>query len=385
MAVNIYKPVQSSIFSDNTVRTSQTVQGLDLSYTKCDREPSVPATDGWKANYFSSFNLPYTLAAMPSGDTSSSYMGAHNTELYQLNVESIVICPIPESYYSEMIDGRTVVMEVPQAMGGSISAKTVVSSTYSNLTLKSDNILLGENVAFLFSDDINTPFTGTTQEGGIVHSANTSWEVTSYLNRPTAIRFTQLSSSDYASDARVWATVKTALGVPNGYPTIGNQGKGYNYDIPVGFIALDKGYIVFTHPDIVNNIPFSSGTQIHYDSDGAGVVTGDAGSSVDLIAFTGSTGTTNSTVDFTDVSYEHKMSVVCLALPGEFYMSNNKTWNYSANYAIYQANQTDYDSIYITQVGLYNSQQDLIAIAKFDRPIEKTYTNIINFNLEINM
>ena len=387
---NNYKPVQSSIFSNNTTRAIKTLDGVDLSYTKCSRNPADVTADGWKANYFMSLNLPYVLSELPSGDTSTSYVAAHNPELYQLNVDEIVICPIPESYYSELIDGRTLVMSVPQASGATLSAKTVVSSFYTNNdNYTNSNILLGQNVAFLFSNDINLPFTGTTGNGTILHSGNTTWESSTYLTRPPAVKYSQLLIDDYGTDGRLWSDVNLALDTPNGYPSVNNVQTGYNYDMPVGFINLDKGIIVYTHPDIVNNIPFSAGTQMHFDSDGAGVIDGVAGTSEDFICFTGTStstsGTTGSTANFTDISINYKMNVVCLALPGEFFMSTNKTWNYSGNYTIWQNQQTDYDSIYVTEIGLFNQFNDLIAIAKFDRPIEKSYTNIINFNLEINM
>jgi len=383
---NNYKPVQSSIFSNNKTRTAKTLEGSDLTYTKCYRSPVDATTNGWKANYFMSLNLPYTLSDLPSGNTSTSRVAAFNPELYQLNVDEIVICPIPESYYSELIDGRTIEMEVPQASGATLSAKTVVSSFYSsNAEYTKSNILLGQNIAFLFSDDINLPYTGTTAAGQTTHSGNTTWESSSYLTRPPAVKYSQLSVTDYGTDTRTWGDVKLALGVPNGYPSINNTQTGYNYDIPVGFVSLDKGIIVLTHPDIVSNIPFSAGTKVHFDSDGTSVVEGAAGTSEDFICFTGTTGTTSSTASFTDISINYKMNVVCLALPGEFFMSTNKTWNYSANYVTWQNQLTDYDSIYITEIGLFNQLEELIAIAKFDRPVEKNYTNIINFNLEINM
>ena len=381
------KQIETYVSSDVETRTSQTINGVNLSYTKCERSPAVPATDGWKSNYFKSFNLPYQADQLVSGFTGTGLLAANKPHLYQLNVDSIVICPIPPSYYNEVIDGRTIEMEIPQHGVGAISAKTVVSSTYNTLTKKQNSELLGDNIAFLFSDDLNTPFQGTTNGGNVSHAANTTWEVSSYINRPPAVAFDQLETVDYASDTRAWDGVSLAVNIINGYPTINYLGKGYNYDIPVGFAVLDKGYIVLTHTGITENIPWTAGTQMHYDGDGSGVAGGSnfSAAAEQYICFTGTTGTTSSTVTLTDLNTEYKTNVVCLAMPGEFYISTNNTWEYAVNYQTYVDGDTNFDSIYISEIGLYNTNSELVAVAKLDVPTEKRYTSILNFNLEINM
>jgi hypothetical protein len=49
-------------------------------------------------------------------------------------------------------------------------------------------------------------------------------------------------------------------------------------------------------------------------------------------------------------------------------------------------NQTNgFESVYVTEVGLYNRLSELVAVAKLSEPLEKTYTNIINFTLNIDV
>ncbi len=86
-----------------------------------------------------------------------------------------------------------------------------------------------------------------------------------------------------------------------------------------------------------------------------------------------------------DLNVAFKTSVVCLSMPREFFVSMNTTWNLVNNIEEMEAETFNFDSIYVTQVGLYNRNLDLIAVAKMDRPTEKTYTNIITFNLELDV
>jgi hypothetical protein len=49
-------------------------------------------------------------------------------------------------------------------------------------------------------------------------------------------------------------------------------------------------------------------------------------------------------------------------------------------------NQTNgFESVYVTEVGMYNRLTELVAVAKLSEPLEKTYTNIINFTLNIDV
>jgi hypothetical protein len=357
-----YKPIQSLISTRQEDTLFTAVTGSDLIYTKCNRGE----LSSKEANYFISFNLPHTQSMLPTGST----LSLQKPELQQLNVDEVVICPIPSNYYNEIIDGRSVTFTVPQI--GS-TTKTIVSSTYSQLTKFENSPLLGNNIAYLFSDDINLPRTGTTGGGNTSVLSRASWNVQPFVNRPAAHPYKDIQSSDVNTDQRPWSGVNLAVEVSEIYPTNTNQ--GYNYDIPVGFVVLDKGFVVFTHPDIVNNIPWDEG----FDSTGAANIS----SGTTDIHFTG--GTAFSEVTFTDININFRTSVVCLALPGEFVFTSNPSWNLNYNLQELQNGTNGFDSVQVTEIGLYNKNNELIAVAKVDRPIEKTYTNLITFNLEIDV
>jgi hypothetical protein len=107
-------------------------------------------------------------------------------------------------------------------------------------------------------------------------------------------------------------------------------------DTIVGIAYLDKGILVITHPAIVNN--FST--------------------------------VTATTVSFGSVSTVVQQNITCLANRGEFGTSTNPTFTIS-------------DSPRITEVGLYDASNNLIAIAKTDRQLVKKINDF--FALSINL
>ena len=362
-----FKPITSIISTRQENSTLRTVNASALTYTLCDRTNLTSA----EANYFSSFRLPYTQSKL----STISNLSLQNPELQQLNVDNIVLVPIPifnvagDNVHNEMMDGRSITFTVPHS--GITSAMTVVSSTYSQLTKFQDSTLLGNNIAFLFADDINLPRTGTTNAGNISGSTRTTWDVSPFINRPQAHAYSDLSVNDINTDQRPWTGVNLAVTVLEKYPTNTNQ--GYNYDVPVGFVALDKGFMVLTHPDLVNNIPWDIGYDLHTNAQNSGTTN---------IYFTD---TLTSKVTFTDIDINFRTSVVCLALPTEFVFSSNLSWNLPFNILERDNNTHGYDSVQVTEIGLYNKKDELIAVAKTDIPVEKTYTNLITFNLDIDV
>ena len=365
MASSFYKPVTSTISTRREESTLIDLNGSGLSYSLCDR---TIGTDK-NTNYFMSFNLPVTYSALPSGST----LALSSPEIFQINVDRAVIVPIPRDYYNELIDGRSITFKVPQLSGTTdMSAKTVVSSTYSTLQKKDSDIFLGSNIAFLFSDDINLPYTGRTG-GATYQSATTTWNASLYTDRPAAIPYSDLTSVDIFTDKRPNASINYAVPVTSTYPTNTNQ--GYNYDIPVGFVCLDKGFMILTHPSIVDNIPWGQGVeQISNVANTTSATTN--------IYFTS---TTKSDVTFMDINVNFKTSVVCIGLPGEFYFTSNPSWDLNKNAQEFNSGTNNFDSLYLTEIGLYNGKGELVAIAKLSEPVEKNYTNLITFNLDIDV
>ena len=369
MANDPYKPITSIISTRQEQSTFTTLNDSGLTYTLCDKTDLLSR----EANYFISFRVPHNESQLDTGST----LSLQSPELQQINVDNIVVSPIPREYYNEMIDGRSVTFKVPQLSGStSLSAMTVVSSTYSQLEKFQNSVLLGNNIAFLFADDINLPRVGTINGGTTDFLPRTTWEVTPFVNRPQAHAYNDLQPSDINTDQRAWSGVSKAVQVQEKYPTNTNQ--GYNYDIPVGFVCLDKGFLVLTHPDIVDNIPWAQGAEQYTNTPNIGVSSGTTD-----IYFSG--GAATSQVTFNDIDINFRTSVVCLALPTEFTFSTNPSWNLAFNLQELQNNTNGFDPVQVTEIGLYNRNSELIAVAKMDRPVEKTYTNLITFNLDIDV
>lgn len=379
-------PVESSKSIKRQDTTTVSLSNAQLSYTLADRT-QLSEKNG---NFFSSFSIPATYNTMASGNT----IALLNPELLQLNVDKIIIIPISENNFSEYIDGRSITLKVPQ---WGDTYKTIVSTFYSDNLM---NQKLGDspigmfgpnNVSFLFSDEINKPYTGYTGNKTVQHNTVNSWDPTlKFTDRPSAVAYNELEVADCDTDTRPWSSVKQAISVTQAYPrSVASASNGYNYDIPVGFVSLDKGYIILTHPEIVNNIPWTSGSTtytpgIGQASAGEHIINGSnagATSGTTNIVFTSST----STLRYEDISIRYLTSITCIAKVGQFYLSNNPTWPMTDNLNEQQAGGTGFDPIHVSQIGLYNDVNELIAVAKLDRPIEKTYDNSIVFTLEIDV
>jgi hypothetical protein len=375
------KKVDSYVALQRESSSPKSISESELKYTLCDRDDLTNN----KGNYFISFNLPYKSSKLPT----SSNLSLKFPELQQMNVDQIVIVPIPSSEYSEFIDGRTISMTVPvsgSSTPGELSGVTLVSSSYtSGKPLKSESsILLGDNIAFLFSDDINTPYTGKTRNDigdEVDNSLNLSWNPTGdYRDKPGAVSYSEVKDF-YNTDQRTNGNF--AVSVDAGYP---DNRDGYNYDIPCGFAVLDKGYVVITHPQIVNNIPWSSG----FTESGPYIEDSNVASKTDIY-FTGQSladsNSEGSILSFQDIDTSFKMTSVCIAMPKEFYISNNPTWDREKAISQLRDNEdlVNYDDIYITEVGLYNALGELIAMAKLSEPVLKTYVNVVTFEINLEM
>lgn len=119
-----------------------------------------------------------------------------------------------------------------------------------------------------------------------------------------------------------------------------NSNLGLTADTAVGIAFLDKGILVITNPTIVSN----------YDS----------------------TTATGATVTFNSVSTNVFQNITCIANRGEFGGSTNPTFSTS-------------DTPRISEIGLYDSFGNLIAVGKTDRHITKNVNEIKVFNVKISL
>ena len=94
-----------------------------------------------------------------------------------------------------------------------------------------------------------------------------------------------------------------------------------------------------------------------------------------------------SEVTYKDLNTEFQMSSVCVAMPREFYISNNQTWNRAL--ALAELNEQtgiiNIESVWVTEVGLFNALGELVAVSKLSEPVEKNYTNVLTFTLNVKL
>lgn len=116
---------------------------------------------------------------------------------------------------------------------------------------------------------------------------------------------------------------------------------GHVADTAVGVVYLDKGLIVITHPQIANNyFPY--------------------------------THSASTVVNYSSVATAVSQNITCIAGRGEFGFSNNNTFTIT-------------DVPRITEIGLYDAEGDLIAIAKSDRHIIKPVNQFLSFGVKITL
>lgn len=144
-----------------------------------------------------------------------------------------------------------------------------------------------------------------------------------------------------------WATgfgdVKPfSLGKKELYNLRTNSNLNLTADTVCGVAYLDKGILVITNPTIVND----------YDE-----------------SFSGVTGTS---VTINSVSTDVVQNITCVAGRGEFATSSNPTWSTG-------------DPVRISELGVYDNLNRLIAYGKFDRHIEKTSDGFMAFGINIRM
>ena len=125
------------------------------------------------------------------------------------------------------------------------------------------------------------------------------------------------------------------------YNIVTNVNTSKVVDKPVGIAYLDKGFIVITEPTIVDSYNTS---------------------------FSGATGTS---ITFDTVRNKVSQSITCIANRGEFGVSNNPTWRAG-------------DVPRVTEVGLFDASNTLIAIGKLNKTYEKPANDFVAFNITIN-
>jgi len=365
----------------------KTTTGTSLTFTAVQRDPDNGRPF---SNLYSSFKLPLT-----SGQSTTYNSTWVDSGMSGLNQSDVIVVSIGDNQYGELIDGRTIKFQIPTIAtnGNLLKVTTLYSSYYEPKPFSSDNSeqasyfgarriegnpvgspeLASTNIAFLFSDDTKVPTLATSNAN--ISNWSDGWQTGVVPNGYNGGNVDTFRFTDTVS--------------------VSNTPKAYaqTADSPVGICYLDKGFMVITDPTIVSNFNYSAGTQ-----DGT-VGYGSASSGFTNLYYTASTSASSQYYTF---EKEWVLNVNIVADSGEFYITENQSAS-DGSRPYYGAGGkdtgmefktpfgdvnkiwdiSDISSTFITEVGLYDAQNRLLAVAKPDRPIEKPKNTPVTLTLKM--
>lgn len=257
-----------NILSETIQNGVNTITGSSITNVVINRNDFN--TDSY-VNLFYTFGLPLNVAnELLFTGTTNLNGGFSDTAYSALAKTNILVLGIDNSVYGEMIDGKSVNVSLPTTAGtyniySTFQNKNTPLNTedarYNETSLQSAKI--GNNIAFLFSDEILRP------NGG---DPTLSWSTGSNTNKPFSTN--QKSLFNYQTNSNLNLTADTIVGV----------------------VYLDKGLVVITDPNIVSAYTASS------------------------LATTSAT-----SITFNSISTSIYQNITCIADRGEFGASTNLT------------------------------------------------------------
>jgi len=272
---DLYKPVgigSSDVIERQSYLSTITLSGDSLQFDVINR---TDYTSDPLVNLFSTFGLPLTVNDLNKYTNLSNNSGGYSdTALSGLSNDEILVISIPNTQYGELIDGKTIKLDitsggVPYTCYGTYQRSNLSKGEHdANIRETSSNItpVIGDNIVLLFSDTVKKPNGDTSK----------SWSTGFGNAKPYSLGGKEL------------------------FNYISNTSQGYNVDIPIGIAYIDKGFIVITNDDIVSE-------------------------------FTVSTESSATTVTYNSVTTDISKSIVCDALISEFRESTNPTFTSGVN------------------------------------------------------
>lgn len=338
-----------------------------------------------------------------------------------------LIFEIPNNKYGEIIDGKTVKLTLPYFAG--------TPST------NPDNLRLG--VMTYVGTEQTIELYGTYNESGINNNLDKKLSEPNISLSTLGVRPDLASITETTYESNVVPLFCDEIAPPSSnfnnwgdsYNEVLNGTKvflpsaqekpTYNYknDKCVGVAYLDKGFIVVTHPMIVDSyfkaifdgdIITAGTTNVfkNYDlqngytvgeSRGNDIRTTDSGDTEQLIVTKDGnnvlwdstqfiyTGSEISTLEYNSYNTEKSLNIVCLASSDEFFKSSNDTAKdlqgvaQTEDVASFKSTDGDLYPVIITQLGIHDAQGNLLAICKPTQPIKKYWYDVVSFNIKIRL
>lgn len=262
----------TSILSEYETVGYTTISGDSLTYSVINR---TDYTTDPKTNLYYSFGLPITDANITTFTAKTSTNGGYaDTAFSGFASNKILVISVDNSNYGELIDGKTLKIDLPTSAGTftiystyqySSQPLSILDGTFTDNNNPRSGIF-GLNVSMLVCDAIQTP------NGG---DPSLSWATGYNLDRPFS--FNGKKTYNYQTNSNLSLTADTLVGIAH----------------------LDKGFIVITNPTIVNAYTASAATAttVSFNSQSVGVY-----QIVNCIADRGEFGsTTNPTFEFNNI------------------------------------------------------------------------------------
>lgn len=357
-----------------------------------------------------------------------------NKSLLPVLNDLYLIYEIPNNAYGELIDGKSIKFTLPYYTGstsnqideklgfytyGTGVTNMEVYGTYNKKNLSATNLdkVLSEIDLSVKDLGIRPDLTSSVYESNVV------------------LLFSDTIKAPQGSNLNSWGSGYVDL--IDGTRVFNTAGAGlekatydYNLDECVGFAALDKGFIVITHPMVVdsyfrqifggeisksatgstysanknynvNNVTSTGTTRSSVRTDANRMlVTYDENNNIvwDSTQFiyspvSGSTLATGTTSDLSYISYntEKSLNIVCLASSDEFFKSTNDTAkelltvDISEDFSNFKSEDQNLYPIIITQVGIHDAEGNLLAVCKPTQPIKKYWYDVVSFNVKIRL
>ena len=348
-------------------------------------------TDDLK-NLFHSFGI--------SREDENDWFRAFNLVDYY-NAKRMLIASIPQSGCASYIDGSTVKLNVPVGSGAtefvtfygsSFKGYTDPSTNY-DISVEYEDIVYGCASCYLFADTNNPlssgslpsntyasgkhhPYTGNVNGNVHQNSGRTSWDTDNETQSTWALAGAKMTPHLRATH----------------FGRMPDDGK----DVPYGVAMLEQGlFIIFDmygRTDFLDNTNIASGgSAIWSSTTNAAFITrnmsgGTAINNVDSdfrkqIVFTGTTAHENAKLTYRTVDQAYKMIYFCHAGQGEFNSTSNHTYDHKKAYF----RPEEADSLWISEIGLYDEDDNMLAIAKLSEPVEKNKLETLTFKVELQL
>lgn len=391
----------SKAYSAKQTAYGDTGSGADQALTWYLIERSGTVTDkSWTAvdddmrNLFMSFGLSRS-------DINEYYRFVDSFDIY--NGTRMLIATIPQSGCGSYIDGSTLRLNVPVGTGitdfttfyGSSYAGYLDKTNGLHVSNEYDNGIYGCASIYLFADTSNPLSSGSLPSATYV--AGQIFPYTGKIDgsiNPNSGKRSWDPDNDDAT--HTWATAEAKMNI-HLRATHASRNPDDGYDIPYGIAFLERGvFVIFDtytsgREDFIANTDMGSATTLVWTANTAlfGAVTYTAGTGSynnnpayrKNIRFTGTNAHQCARLTYRTVTIDHKMIYFCQANMGEFNSTDNPTYNHKMAYY----REDDSASLYVTEIGLFDDTDTMLAYAKLSEPVEKNKLETLSFKVELQL